>query len=169
MQREDAVDDRVDGLAVLEGVGHEPEVARGCGPVQPKVRDCPGGVSDSYRAIGKLRTVGRDVELGVCLGRTERDRHGELLAALVYAFVQTSKSVMVVAVCIAGYKALGRRGRCVQRPGVRTTDCCGLSREWDRDSTPGTVGRAAQQHREGVQAAAGVCCLMLCSSCGARR
>ena len=42
MEGEDAVEDRVHGLALVEGVRDEPEVSRSCGRVEAEVGDWKG-------------------------------------------------------------------------------------------------------------------------------
>lgn len=53
MQGQDPVDDRVDRLAVIEGVGDQAEVAGGGGGVEAKVGDCIAG-----RGRGQAQTNG---------------------------------------------------------------------------------------------------------------
>ena len=53
MEGEDAVDDRVDGLAVIEGIRHQAEVAGRGGGVEAEVGDCIAG-----RGRGQARTHG---------------------------------------------------------------------------------------------------------------
>jgi hypothetical protein len=55
MEREDAVDDRVDGLAVEEGVCGEADVARAAGPVQAQVRELGDHVERRWRGLGLTR------------------------------------------------------------------------------------------------------------------
>ena len=59
MQGQDPIDDRVDGLAVIEGVGDQAEVAGGRGGVEAKVGDCEGSGTDERRERKKGGTDSR--------------------------------------------------------------------------------------------------------------
>ena len=52
MEGENAVDDGIDGLAVVEGIGDEPEVARGRGGVEAELGDWRKGSTEGTARTG---------------------------------------------------------------------------------------------------------------------
>lgn len=57
MEGENAVDDGIDGLAVVEGVGDQAEVAGGGGGVEAKVGDC---IAVRHRRTEREKKEGTD-------------------------------------------------------------------------------------------------------------
>lgn len=81
MEGEDAIDDAIHRLTVLECIGNEADITRGCRPMQPQVRNytTPTRIQSESSATVKERerTFCCDVVLCVGLGGAEYgDGHG---------------------------------------------------------------------------------------------
>ena len=98
MEREDAIEDGVDGLAMGEGVLDEADVARGGGRVEAETGDC-GGVSGG-RGERKGRALSGDVVFYLQTVDATRLRHSSPTFASSSSLANKSKRIGLVIVLI---------------------------------------------------------------------